>query len=151
MVWSSEILFFLGRYVLLLGAFAFVAYAYAYFRDAARRDHARLFEQSDLILGQMHLLAESVRVLEDRFDGRLHQLARGVEQQARVTTASTAQTSRHYETAIRLARTGVSRDELMESCGITRNEADLLVRLHGPRNSVPAATPTTTARVVPLR
>lgn len=40
-----------------------------------------------------------------------------------------------YELAIRLANSGASIDELCASCGMTRAEADLLVRLHRAGNS----------------
>jgi len=38
--------------------------------------------------------------------------------------------SRGYETAIRMARSGASVDEIVASCGTTRAEAKLLRRLH---------------------
>lgn len=40
-----------------------------------------------------------------------------------------------YELAIRLANSGASIDELCASCGMTRAEAELLVRLHRAGNS----------------
>ena len=36
-----------------------------------------------------------------------------------------------YQVAIRLARSGASREELMSGCGLSRGEAELLHRLHG--------------------
>ena len=38
--------------------------------------------------------------------------------------------TRGYETAIRMARSGASVDEIVASCGTTRAEAKLLRRLH---------------------
>ena len=37
-----------------------------------------------------------------------------------------------YQIAIRLARGGASREELMAGCGLTLAEAELVRRLHGP-------------------
>jgi uncharacterized protein DUF2802 len=36
-----------------------------------------------------------------------------------------------YQVAIRLARSGASREELMSGCGLSRGEAELVHRLHG--------------------
>lgn len=45
--------------------------------------------------------------------------------------AQTEQTSQPYHSAIQQARSGVSIDELMHSSGLSRDEAALLIRLHG--------------------
>jgi hypothetical protein len=42
--------------------------------------------------------------------------------------------------AARLARNGADADELVANCGITRHEAELLVRLHGANRGGEVAT-----------
>jgi len=41
--------------------------------------------------------------------------------------------------AIRLARSGASREELMQSCGLSQGEAELVQRLHGAGSSASVA------------
>ncbi len=48
-------------------------------------------------------------------------------------SASPQAAPRGYEQAIRMARTGAPAMQLVNSCGMTRSEADLLVALHGPQ------------------
>jgi hypothetical protein len=64
----------------------------------------------------------------DRLDGQLRIDGRHAATAARGGRAG-------YELAIRLANSGASIDELCASCGMTRAEADLLVRLHRAGNS----------------
>jgi hypothetical protein len=57
---------------------------------------------------------------------RLHDLLRrleGLEEQQR--------TSRPYDEAIRLVRQGAGAERLMEELGLSRSEAELLIKLHG--------------------
>jgi hypothetical protein len=44
---------------------------------------------------------------------------------------STATVTPGYQVAIRLARSGASREELISGCGLSRGEAELVHRLHG--------------------
>jgi len=48
------------------------------------------------------------------------------------TTGANPSSAPSYQIAIRMARTGASREDLISSCGITRQEAELLQRLHAP-------------------
>lgn len=43
--------------------------------------------------------------------------------------------TRSHEHAIKLARGGANIDELITICGLVRDEADLLIRLHGRQDS----------------
>jgi hypothetical protein len=38
----------------------------------------------------------------------------------------------NYQIAIRLARSGAPREELVSNCGLSQQEAELVARLHGP-------------------
>lgn len=107
-----------------------LAIAFTRMREAGRRDVQRLFEQMDLTLGELRnvsdALASSVASLGD--------LRARVDDQRRTAVATPASpaTARSYDIALRLARNGASRDELMANCGMSRHEAELAVRLHGP-------------------
>jgi hypothetical protein len=125
---SSELVFFAARYTLLLFAFVVLGFAFAHWRRDARRGAERLFEQVDIAISRLNVLEESLSEQHAELERRL----RSVQSQTRIA-AATAPAQRQYETAIRLARAGSSRDELMSSCGVTRHEAELLLRLHAPR------------------
>jgi hypothetical protein len=129
-VLSYDLWFFAARYALLLFAFVVLGFAFAHWRRAARRDVERLFEQVDIAISRLNLLEESLAGGHARLEQRLQ----SVQSQTRIAAAAaSAPAARHYESAIRLARAGGSRDELMTSCGVTRHEAELLLRLHAPR------------------
>ncbi|MGE0583094.1 MAG: DUF2802 domain-containing protein [Steroidobacteraceae bacterium] len=96
-------------------------------RETARRDVQRLFEQMDLTLGELRDVSTSLEGgLAAIGDLRLRQ------QQGQRTEVATPAATRSYDIALRLARNGASRDELMSNCGMSRHEAELAVRLHGP-------------------
>jgi hypothetical protein len=144
---TSDLVFFAARYLLLLFAFVVLGFAFAHWRRAARRDAERLFEQVDIAISRLNVLEESLAEQHARLEQRLQ----NVQSQTRLAAAAASGPGqRQYETAIRLARAGTSREELMASCAVTRHEAELLLRLHAPR--APAAeTPVTksAARAAP--
>ena len=82
------------------------------------------------ILGKAARLGEQISELGSALaatDARLAMLAERLEEQSR-STQGVAPTS--YNVAIRMARSGASRQELMSTCGVTQQEADLVLRLH---------------------
>lgn len=110
-------------------AVAVQAVSLARWREAARRDAQRLFEQMDLTLGELREVSTSlagglVAIGELR--------ARQNDEQRSAPPPAMPAATRSYDIALRLARSGASREELMSSCGMSRHEADLAVRLHGP-------------------
>ena len=91
------------------------------------------------ILGQSARLADQLSELCSALaaaDTRLATLAGRLDEQSRSTQAA-APTS--YNVAIRMARSGASRQELMAACGVTQQEADLVLRLHAADGSVRTA------------
>ena len=56
--------------------------------------------------------------------------ARPVPDAGRAPRTSPSANTRGYETAIRMARSGATVEEIVASCGTTRAEAKLLRRLH---------------------
>ena len=95
--------------------------------------------QSREILGSAAWLAEQIDHLGTALsvtDARVAALAARLDEHSR-TTQGTGSTS--YNVAIRMARSGASRQELMATCGVTQQEADLVVRLHAVDPSVRSA------------
>jgi hypothetical protein len=95
--------------------------------------------QSRQILDGAAWLAEQVEQLSAALavtDARLAALAARLDEQSR-TSQGAAPTS--YNVAIRLARSGASRQELITTCGVTQQEADLVLRLHATDPTVRSA------------
>lgn len=141
---SLELVLIAGRAAALLAAFGVLAWAFSRWRKAQERDTQRVFEQLDLIQGELHGLAETVAAIATRLDG----LAEKVATEAQLAPTQVSSGQRGYEQAIRLAQRGASSDEIVTNCGLARHEADLLVRLHGSAaasaESAVAPTPTPT-------
>ena len=101
-------------------------------RETARRDVQRLFEQMDLTLGELRDVSVSL-------EGGLAAIGelRLRQQQGTRAEPPSPSATRSYDIALRLARNGASREELMSNCGMSRHEAELAVRLHGPAKPGP--------------
>ena len=124
---STEFLLIAGRAVFLVFSFIVAAISFTAWRGAARRQTEEVLERTQLVL-------QRIADLETRIDatrGALEALGRRLEDPS---TAAPAQPppSSGYRIAIRLARGGASREELISSCGLTLAEAELVRRLHGP-------------------
>ncbi len=125
---SNEMLFFVGRAAILLIAFLTLALVFARWRRAGERDMQR-------VLGDVELLRNENRVLVDlvgSVSSGLAALAEKLETRAQLSAAAGSNGTRGYELALRLARSGAAIDEIAETSGVTRPEAQLLARLHGP-------------------
>ncbi|HEY5807280.1 MAG TPA: DUF2802 domain-containing protein [Povalibacter sp.] len=130
---SMETLLVAGRALLLIGAFWVFALAFIRWRRADERNNERLQTQLQHTFTELRSLHETVSVMSARLDS----MTKESEIDARLAPASS---QRGYDVATRLARNGAGVEDLIENCGITRHEAELLVRLHGARaaESVPA-------------
>ena len=120
------------RALLLLAAFAGFAWALVSARRQAAQGNAQLAARLETALGEIQKLSGQVAALGGTIEllgMRLHQ----AEVQRAVPASAPAAASvntRGYETAIRMARSGASVEEIVASCGTTRAEAKLLRRLH---------------------
>ncbi|HEY1284191.1 MAG TPA: DUF2802 domain-containing protein [Steroidobacteraceae bacterium] len=116
-----------GRAVFLIFCFVFAAIAFARWRRASER-LARHFEDvSTTLTARLTQIETAIGALQRRLDD----IAERQEGEGRrVKAPATAAPS--YQIAIRLARSGAPREELMTSCGLTHQEADLVQRLHAP-------------------
>ena len=121
-----------ARALLLLGAFAGFAWALVSSRRQAQRANEQLAARLDAALGEIRKLSGQLVTLGDTIESvgsRVREAA--VQRPAPVAApASPPFKTRGYETAIRLARSGASVEEIVASCGTTRAEAKLLRRLH---------------------
>ena len=123
---SLETLMIAGRAMLLVGAFWIFALAFIRWRRADERATAALHAQLERSFNELRSLHETVSVMSARIDS----LSERSEIDSRLAPAGA---QRGYDVAQRLAKNGASIDELVANCGITRHEAELLVRLHGSR------------------
>ena len=124
---SADFLLIAGRAVFLVFSFVVAAISFTAWRRSARRQTAEVLSQSQIVLQR---LAE----LEVRVDAARSMVATLVERLERpAAPAGGHAPSPGYQIAIRLARGGASREELMAGCGLTLAEAELVRRLHGPR------------------
>ena len=132
---SVEVLLIAARGVALLAALSVLAWALMRWHKAAQRDAQRLFEQTDLLTAELNALAFIVRSTSER----LEELHNRFDTQSRLNTGAPAASQRGYEFATRLVKNGASAADLITSCGISRHEAELLIRLNGGAVATPAA------------
>jgi len=119
----------------LIAAFAGFAWALLRARREAYEANAQVTARLDTALAEIRKLSGQMIVL----GGSVESLgARLIQAQAKTQVQTPAPrpapaagaNTRGYETAIRMARSGASVDEIVASCGTTRAEAKLLRRLH---------------------
>lgn len=125
---SLEWVLIVVRGAVLTGAMLWLGFVLRRWRREAGRDTQRVFEQLDLLRAELLTMQDQLAQISNA-------PATAVEQrpaaEPRVATVASAAAPRGYEVAARLARSGASVDELMSSCGLSRHEAALLLRLHG--------------------
>jgi Protein of unknown function (DUF2802) len=117
------------RTVLLIGALCVFALAMIRWRRTDEMNAQRLQQQLERAFGEVRSLHETVIVMNARLEG-LHERA---EVGSRLAPAGNAIPQRGYDMATRLAKNGADVEELVANCGITRHEAELLMRLHGTK------------------
>lgn len=116
-----------GGGAMMVFALAFAAITFDGWRRATRRQSQHILTHSESLLQQLTALdarvsatASAIRRLDERIERQQH--SGGLTQGAPAPG---------YQIAIRLARSGASREELVKSCGLSLGEADLVRRLHG--------------------
>ena len=87
--------------------------------------------RSDALLAEVRAQGAALQALAAGLD----RLELQLNLDARHAAAATRGGRAGYELAIRLAHSGASPEELCASCGMTRAEADLVIRLHRAGNS----------------
>ena len=123
-----------GRAVFLVFCFVLASITFTRWRRAADRHTERFVEQNTALLARLADIETSLAATHRRLDS----LAERAEDDGR-RGAQTGPSAPSYQIAIRLARSGAPRDELMASCGLTRQEAELVQRLHAPAHGAKLA------------
>ena len=124
---SVDFLLVAGRAVFLVFSFVVAAVSFTAWRRATRRQTAEVLSQSQLVLQRLAELEARV----DATRAAIAQLGERLERRA-AAAPSHSPSPPGYQIAIRLARGGASREELMSGCGLTLAEAEIVRRLHGP-------------------
>jgi hypothetical protein len=134
---SLEIVLIAGRAVLLLGAFWIFALAFIRWRRSDELLSGNLHAQIERTFAEVRSLHETVSVM----NARLEALSERAEQESRLAPVNAGSPQRGYEIATRLARNGADASEIVANCGLTRHEAELLLRLQGApqRQAAPSA------------
>lgn len=122
---SAEFLLIAGRAVFLVFSFIVAAISFTAWRRAERRQTAEVLSQTQIVLQRLAELEARVDVTKSA----VTELAERLDRPA--APAASQSPSPGYQIAIRLARGGASREELMSGCGLTLAEAELVKRLHG--------------------
>jgi Protein of unknown function (DUF2802) len=137
---SLEELFLAGRAAFLVFCFVLAAFTFARWRRAAERHSAQASEQLTRVLERLETLETTLRQLEPRLS------TLGEQVEASCKAASSGATAHNYPIAIRLARAGAQPEELVANCGLTRQEAELVARLHGRDTDAQSPARRTNAR-----
>lgn len=122
---SAEILLIAARAVFLIFSFILAAVTFTRWRRATQA-------QTGQVLANHQVLLLRLADLEARTAAAnvaLAQLGERLERPQQQVAAPAA-TSPGYQIAIRLAKGGASREELISGCGLSIHEAELLHRLH---------------------
>jgi uncharacterized protein DUF2802 len=142
MQWVSDLSIYGLRTVMLLVAFAGFGWAMLSARRQAAEAHAQLGARLEAALGEIRRLSGQMIALGGSVESLGTQITQAAREQAQAQVKAQAQAvpraaasnngmnTRGYETAIRMARSGSSVEEIVANCGTTRAEAKLLRRLH---------------------
>ena len=125
---SLDIALLVGRAAFLVFSFVIAAVAFTRWRRAAASDAERITTQLSALTERLGEIEAGIALL----DSRVAEITRHVETPVRTAPAPSTGASPSYPIAIRLARNGATLEELMESCALSRQEAELVKRLHAP-------------------
>ena len=117
-----------GCGTLMVCAFALAAVTFDGWRRATRRQSQHLFSHSESLLQQLTALDARVNataIAVRRLDERIERHGPAVTPQLQAPAPGSG-----YQIAIRMARSGATREELMSSCGLSFSEAELVRRVH---------------------
>jgi hypothetical protein len=124
---AIEMLFIAGRAVFLLFSFGLATLTFIRWRRAALAHTEQLQANHQVVLQRLADLDARMAATS----AAVAQLLERPERSHQVTAAPAA-AAPGYQIAIRLAKGGASREELVSGCGLSIQEADLVHRLHAP-------------------
>ena len=131
---SVETLLIAGRAVFLLFSFALAAVAFTRWRRAAQAHTAQAQANHEVVLRRLADLEARIAATQVA----VSQLGEHLERPQQLAPAAS---SPGYQIAIRLAKSGASREELVSKCGLSSHEAELVHRLHAPQTRSSARRP----------
>jgi hypothetical protein len=148
---STDQALLVGRAVFLVFCFVLATVAFTRWRRASERTTELFFEQNTVLLQRLYAVEEQLVASQAQLAEVRDKIAavtavagnmavRLEDSEQRRTSAPSAAAAPSYQIAIRLARSGAPREELMSSCGLSRQEADLVQRLHAPARATVRAT-----------
>jgi uncharacterized coiled-coil protein SlyX len=148
---SFDQVLLVGRAVFLVFCFLLATFAFTRWRRASERTTELFFEQNTTLLKRLNALEEQLGATHAQLAEARREIAsvatradslteRLEDNEQRRTPAPAATTAPSYQIAIRLAKSGAPREELMASCGLSRQEAELVQRLHAPVRKLAAAS-----------
>lgn len=126
---TFEIIFATGRAVFLLFSFIIAAVTFTSWRRATRT-------QTEQVISQTNTVLQRLAAIEARVDATKITVSELGERLERPPAVPSAGGSPGYQMAIRLAKNGASREDLMAGCGLSLAEAELVRRLHGSSGAV---------------
>jgi alkylation response protein AidB-like acyl-CoA dehydrogenase len=121
-----------ARAVFLLFSFALAAVAFTRWRRVAQAHTAQRQANHEVVLQRLADL--EARVVATNVT--VSQLSERLERPQQLQSVPAA-AAPGYQIAIRLAKGGASREELMSGCGLSIQEAGLVHRLHAPQPARP--------------
>jgi hypothetical protein len=123
---SLEVVLLTGCTALLVASFAIATVACTRWRRAAQRATALTTEQMSHSIERLTRLENLIIDVDARLASLAVELATTHAKPAPSTSPA------NYQIAIRLARSGAPREQLVSNCGLSQQEAELVARLHGP-------------------
>ncbi len=123
----------IGRAVFLVFSFVLAATTFGAWRRAAVRQTTQAVAHDEEVMKRLDAL--DARIVATR--ALVAQVSETLERSLRADAASSRALS-GYPIAIRLARGGATPQELVETCGISHSEAELVCRLHGTPQALTA-------------
>jgi len=123
---SVDLILIAGRAVFLLFSFIVAAVAFTRWRHATRAQMEEVLARSDIVLQRLAQLEARV----DATHASVTQLAERLDRPQQFASSANP-TSPGYQIAIRLAKGGASREELIAGCGLSTHEAELVQRESG--------------------
>ena len=118
-----------GCGTLMVCAFALAAVTFDGWRRATRRQSQHIFSHSQSLLQQLSALDARVNATTTA----IRRLDERIERHGPGSSAAQLQgpaPGSGYQIAIRMARSGATREEIMTSCGLSFAEAELVRRVH---------------------
>jgi hypothetical protein len=134
---SFEMLFIAGRAVFLVFSFVLATVAFIRWRRAIEVQTAVVLANHDIVLQRLADLEARVTAT----NVSITNVGERIQRPQQLASPTAASVVPGYQIAIRLAKGGASREELVSGCGLSTHEAELVHRLHAPQSRSSARKP----------